>query len=874
MIKRQIVRLPLLVFAVLASLLVYGGQESTELPQAARILGASQDLFEITARTEQPGARWAVVLIGENHASVKTQQQLAEVLDRLYAANAIDAILVEGSNGKISTEDLAREFTGGSVKAFWRGRLDLGQIAGYEYVALTRRQPAVVFGVEDLKAKRDYTVGAAGRGVTTSLEKEVALHRRAFDLAERAFSQINETAGGNAKLEEAKSALAAYQQRINAFDAARQSDGAKYADLVAMNTGAVEDTTLIYHKIGPLLPLLSKLATEETSFEKLRAKAQAEVAGSNASQADLQQLLRQLQDRKTKIEQSEQQFEMAAEQQGYADAKAALDDLGSIKRNEDLLKTNERSLSELSERFENLESVLLDQFFLVANAVRSASGSPYPDLQMFLKNERDRARQEQRNGLDPEIPFLSDRDQHMADNTMAFVSGRENGNVRCVALIIGYAHLQGMTERLRNLGLNLVAGRLTAAQGDIEPWEERAWESRSRPAARVFSRQKTLKELSRLLDQGFKEETAALLKQLAQIKTEGTVGIPVGSARLYEVRSPTSGDKVILVGNNVADPRLHWGVQKVDSGFMPDGSGQSYVVFDRRVAEDEAKSLSTTKALFAVGYRTRSSGKLTARIHLPDGSLGLNEFMRTPPRIEGRVPERVVLTAEPDEGSMGRALVGGGDAGGKPPWTTVAGFAEDPEGSDPLLFLTINARRARAKVDALEKEQPLRFGDIAKIRLGFGTNEQSALTDLWFTPGQGDHARAFLIAGANTAEFRARIKDAADAGLFRNKQVALATCFDPIETEPLRELLLEEAGALMVWTPERRISPEAAEKLEGYMERADRTASGQRPQSMDILINRALALWREENQNDPDLKLLLDSSRWVRLFIVQPGLPS
>jgi len=310
--------------------------------------------------------------------------------------------------------------------------------------------------------------------------------------------------------------------------------------------------------------------------------------------------------------------------------------------------------------------------------------------------------------------------------------------------------------------------------------------------------------------------------------------------------------------------------------------------------------------LFGTAYQTHTTAGPTTRIAFATGTETVEGFKAGPPKSAGTVPERVVLAAEGDTRPLNTALGSGGSGGsskppgsggsgrsneppgsggpngpgkqphgsggsggsGEPPWTTpLASFGEPPERRIPFLFFTKNINRARNRVTALESQEPLRIGQVASFELGFDQQQGNGLDNLWFTPSTGDHARVFLISGENTEQFREQLKEAAAARLLENKQIALATCFDPKETDSLREMLLD-AGALMVWTPENRISPEAARKLRAYMEKVDETYAGQPPRALDDYVNKALELWYKDSPKDPDLQPLLKATRWVELRIL------
>jgi len=302
---------------------------------------------------------------------------------------------------------------------------------------------------------------------------------------------------------------------------------------------------------------------------------------------------------------------------------------------------------------------------------------------------------------------------------------------------------------------------------------------------------------------------------------------------------------------------------------LPDGRSLThYLAIDRKRERAQAKEATDGSTIFAPAYPVRTrEGSRSVRVDLPAGALTIDEFKLHMPGNSGKPPERVVLAAEGDTTQLNALLTSSGNSGGKLPWTTAkAGFAEPPDQPSPLVFFTKNIDRAREHVNAIEKLDVLRIGQIASFELGATVGEPANLDNLWFTPTRGDHARALLIAGDNTLEFRSKLKRIAEAGLLRNKQIALATCFDPKATDELREILLG-AGALMVWTPENRISPESARKLRGYMEKVDGMSGDNAPKALDDYVNQALELWYRESPDDTNLTPLLNASRWVELRV-------
>jgi hypothetical protein len=226
------------------------------------------------------------------------------------------------------------------------------------------------------------------------------------------------------------------------------------------------------------------------------------------------------------------------------------------------------------------------------------------------------------------------------------------------------------------------------------------------------------------------------------------------------------------------------------------------------------------------------------------------------PAITSAIKSSDVVIVFLPKRSVAKSTALGSLAGGKPAWTSRRVLlAQPPDGNRPSVFFTRNMQVASERLKAIEKQDhPLKIVEIATL---------SDFSDLWFTPETDEHAHAYFIEGDNTPEFRARLTEAADAGLLRNKQIALAISFDENESEALWDMLLY-AGALMVWYPRKRISPGAANKLRGYMERVY-TRTSPPVRGLDDYIERALQLWLTETgfDADPDLKQVLNSANSV-----------
>lgn len=126
-------------------------------------------LQEISENPSSDKRQPILFLVGENHASVATQKQLARLLEVMLDAQSVDAILIEGTDGPIDISGFLSEVrtaglsSGTKARQYWQRQLDAGLIAGYEFVHLVR-QDIPVFGVEDMPAKFRFTTNMEARG--------------------------------------------------------------------------------------------------------------------------------------------------------------------------------------------------------------------------------------------------------------------------------------------------------------------------------------------------------------------------------------------------------------------------------------------------------------------------------------------------------------------------------------------------------------------------------------------------------------------------------------------------------------------------------------------------------------------------------------
>ncbi len=466
---------------------------------------------EIMVKSEsiEKSAPRSILLLGENHASVKTQQQLAELLEALFRAHEVDAILVEGSSGPIDAASLSKRLNSmkaGNIGEFWKGQLDLGHIAGYEYVALTRND-VTVFGIEDMNAKNEYAIGAAPRQVLSGLQGVVEKNRRAIALAREVSAGLDPKALRSAGVD---AELSSYQNKIDDLIAFTNSSGSKFAQAVE----AEERLNALYRKMAPARKIIAaKGAAPKTNAE----------------------------------------YEAAFTKAGYTTMADVMADIKRMKEVQTWLEANQDDVKKMDDRLNALESELEDQYFIMVNVIRSAAGgTPTPALQTFMRDESERQRiqSEQQN---PETPYLEDRDRYMVRNTMAFLAN--HSAIKKIVLIVGYAHLEDLTKLLRREEVNLLSGRIAASTEDIEGWEGRAWHARSIPTERVFSSGSN-KEISRLLDNVFRQEVPVLV---ADLQAAGKSGINFGNSHVFEMNPGARNGKSIVFTADPSSLLANWG---------------------------------------------------------------------------------------------------------------------------------------------------------------------------------------------------------------------------------------------------------------------------------------------------------------------------
>jgi hypothetical protein len=531
-----------------------------------------------------------------------------------------------------------------------------------------------------------------------------------------------------------------------------------------------------------------------------------------------------------------------------------------------------------------------DAYFTLANRLRAEIQTQWkgenrpPQVQeallrveSFFSEERKKAEAEQSAEARQD---LVERDRAMAANTAQYLLSHP---VERVALIVGFHHLEGVMAELQSQGVPYLAGSLVADKS--EPWEVTAWERRTAQVRNVWPIDQMAKP-SRLLDPVWKENQIHLVQGASR-------------ALQNEELFKESG-KAFYASPYLAGPRVPRGAQVVEYGPMPGRPGEMFELWDRKISRAFVANLSDRYIEFVFGFHERDeSGKKKYTFATRWGDLSIDDFrVKLPGKGRSR-PSYVVAFNEPDFQAVAGILRsyrwhklrlagdGGGRGGGppvrpvdpsppdpperkpndkrsdkgdkKPPFWTSFGGAWDS--GRPRIIRTNDPARARRNLTRLKDQKPL---DPAEMQ--FFENPKD-LSGAFFAQQDGTYAGMVILMARNSAEFREAVAQAADREKLINKQVVLITCGDLFpETTAMRENLLA-AGVLMVWTPDRQLTPETGAKLKNQIEATLKKSAeaGNRPQDIDQLVNRAIEDLLESEPDNQELLILPESGSWAAL---------
>jgi hypothetical protein len=816
--------------------------------------------IEIKEANEISGDQRLVLMIGENHPIVAGQIHLADQLRRLLDAKLIDAVLVEGSPGPIDprllTEPAARLLATHDLATYWRRKLEWGQLTGWEYLALTRPE-TTVHGVEDMGAKKRFEI----RSTLTSVKRTAGPANRGAERLEAAVSAL-ELAG--LPQPEMRRALVRHRKELHDLTAAAESLVAAYEPALAKELQLL-DVEL------QLMPIF-----KDTGLGKAKTDEQVRTVLAGWSQSNPELLARFLElNRKAQTLESE------------------------LKAPGERLQPAARVFADRSDR-------VVGSYRAAANRLRTEAeqrwgkGTARPpavarSLQAVENFFRDEEAWERKQVLVWPRAELAERDHAMAANTHQFL---RDHSAKRVALIVGFAHLVGIADELRGLGVPFVTGALRPLNGE-EPWEFRAWKQNKASWAAGVNQNPSL-----ILSPSWRGQQITLLQKFGN--GDSQAGFVDGSRAVH--RSALLPDQRVSRGGLV-----------VSAGPVPGHPGEVFEEYDRDLGQQQVKEESDGFAeMIYAPWNLDAQGRPEYDVYSRYGHQTLKEFqMRPPGNGAGSSPRYYVFASEPNFQKDGREVLwaqmrgpngiggppsppriptpGAAPDGGAPKGKTNGRGAGTPtkppsppppsggRGSDgpsdprwtgffyahkskdsPALLRTTDIRRSRVNLEKLKQQKPLNPSEVVLLR-GLGQ-----LDSVYFTEDDGSHTGMVVITAKNTAELRAAVRKAASLGKLANKQVALITCGDLARQNALLREDLLVAGALMVWTPDRQITVQTGEQLTAQVEAtlAWGRDNNWHPRDINQLLERAIADLQKSKPGSPELRGLWESGAWVELVPV------
>ncbi len=397
-----------------------------------------------------------------------------------------------------------------------------------------------------------------------------------------------------------------------------------------------------------------------------------------------------------------------------------------------------------------------------------------------------------------------------------------------------------IARELRFRQFSVLSGALPSNEKMTEPWEDAAWERRTRGCISVFaSADPTLDPMPALTNTNWMNAEMGRL-EFFRAAQAGRIHpsldrLAAGGARLFE--HINGRDIAVRVSHLRFDRNADTGRHIVERGIVPGAYAEYYEATDRQIARELVKALSDARRTFAFTFRTNEGKTSSYRVSTPHGDMTAENFI---------------------ESSLHAKASGGPDA------VVVFGESEDLlEGSAyrdrPRVYHTINPERAARHLDNLASQRPDRGRSLTFVS---DADLQSLDESLRFTPKRGDYAQVILLVDRNVSAFREAITRAGETRKLKNKQIALITCGEAFQaTAELREALLH-AGALMVWTPDHALTRETALGVAQYAKSAAAQA-GMASATIAELMTEALARWSREQPDRTNPKAFTHASTWV-----------
>lgn len=201
-------------------------------------------------------------------------------------------------------------------------------------------------------------------------------------------------------------------------------------------------------------------------------------------------------------------------------------------------------------------------------------GASIPSLHSFFRDETARMMKDNAD----HSKDLTERDTAMVENTSRHLSAQPQKKI--VLLVVGYAHVAGLQEKLKGRRLSFLGCKLSASDDRIEQCEEDACALRKCAGEFVFAKSEKpnqLKELSLLLKEGWKTE------QIAKLEFFRAFDIPNGALQpsirglawegcAFEI---SGGEpRAMRVRKFPFDPNAQFSAQTLDRGSIPGKPGE------------------------------------------------------------------------------------------------------------------------------------------------------------------------------------------------------------------------------------------------------------------------------------------------------------
>jgi hypothetical protein len=836
---------------LLTTSVLFGSQG---LPQNARFekgrLLMNSHLQEISENLSSDKRQPILFLVGENHASVATQKQLARLLEVMLDAQSVDAILVEGTDGPIDISGFLDEVhtaglsSGAKTRQYWQRQLDAGLIAGYEFVYLVR-QDIPVFGVEDMLAKFRFTTDMEARGSEHMVRWRLASNARAVEIIRTAIDRLKNKLGLEA-LRAAEQAQPALGKAATAYEKAAApflESGGDARKIVKEHAESLFNLMLSQYRLRDAEPSLREFGKWIEDYEGRRAallkKANELEKRSWVSPSDrraIEEEVGQLKELGDKIERYQNTHKEPIE--ALAKAAERIDKLGP-------------QLESWSRQLDNAYADFEDAYFRVANILMdSAKGrdANIADIRWFFLNEATKLEEDQQTLYGKKE--LQERDIAIVNNSLQCL---QKNNKTHGVLIVGYAHLEGIKEILSNRGVAFVSGKLPASHDESQPWELKAWGARKMANANFAD---PLKEETRFRQKQWLAEIPAMLRWSSTIGPGKRVLLgDRAEAKLFEDIGPNKELIAICLANK---PNLDADRGEYVRDIPPDPANESsyLLIIDRKAAMEEVDKLNNDDYVFAYLFPKSIGSQDIAQwyVHCQGQTRPLEQFRAASVRTTaGAVPKQIVFIEEVESPTVRRSIQSGGGGGGtqEPPRRGALAFASSPKRAMAHLILLAEQRKS-------PPEDLLIVDDAELDRMD---------EELRFTTKDGEHAHAVVFIAKNTQAFREKVHRLAEASLLKHKQIGLLTCGDAFEqTATLCEDLLR-AQCAIVWFPGEMIRAEDVQQVRQQLVEHIQRLRKQDPTKplprIDVLMDGMFKYWKDKDPKSPH-RIMESSASVVR----------